>query len=109
MTDERHVRASRLGMLAVAALLAGAAVSFAGLLGFVGLIIPHIVRFLAGHDNRAVLPISALLGAAFVVGCDLLTRVLFAPYEVPVGILMAFAGGPFFIYLIFRNRRGGLD
>lgn len=104
-----HVRASRLGMLAVAALLAGAAVSFAGLLGFVGLIIPHIVRFLAGHDNRAVLPISALLGAAFVVGCDLLTRVLFAPYEVPVGILMAFAGGPFFIYLIFRNRRGGLD
>ena len=104
-----HVRASRLGMLAVAALLAGAAVSFAGLLGFVGLIIPHIVRFLAGHDNRAVLPISALLGAAFVVGCDLLTRVLFAPYEVPVGILMAFAGGPFFIYLIFKNRRGGLD
>ncbi|MFQ9741538.1 MAG: FecCD family ABC transporter permease [Slackia sp.] len=104
-----HVRASELGMLAVAALLAGAAVSFAGLLGFVGLIIPHIVRFLAGHDNRAVLPISALLGAAFVVGCDLLTRVLFAPYEVPVGILMAFAGGPFFIYLIFKNRRGGLD
>ncbi|MFR3273037.1 MAG: iron chelate uptake ABC transporter family permease subunit [Slackia sp.] len=81
---------------------------FRGLLGFVGLIILISCAF-GGHDNRAVLPISALLGAAFVVGCDLLTRVLFAPYEVPVGILMAFAGGPFFIYLIFKNRRGGLD
>ena len=83
--------------------------SFAGLLGFVGLIIPHLVRFFVGHDNRLVLPLSAVSGAAFVVVCDLLARVLFAPYEVPVGILMAFLGGPFFIYLILKNKGGGLD
>lgn len=103
-----NVRANRLALLAVAALLAGSAVSFAGLLGFVGLVVPHIVRFFAGSENRSVLPLSAIAGAAFVVGCDLLTRVLFAPYEVPVGILMAFLGGPFFIYLIFRNRSAGI-
>ncbi len=104
-----NVRALRLGMLAVAAVLAGAAVSFAGLLGFVGLVVPHLVRFFVGHDNRWVVPVSALAGAAFVVGCDLLARVMFAPYELPVGILMAFIGGPFFIYLILKNRGGGLD
>ena len=89
-----NVGACRLAMLGLAAVLAGAAVSFAGLLGFVGLIIPHLVRFFVGHDNRIVLPLSAVSGAAFVVVCDLLARVLFAPYEVPVGILMAFLGGP---------------
>ena len=99
-----NVKASRMGALALAALLAGAAVSFAGLLGFVGLIAPHIVRFLVGHDNRFVIPASALTGAFFVVACDLLARTLFAPYEIPVGILMAFLGGPFFIYLIARKR-----
>lgn len=104
-----NVSACRLAMLGLSAVLAGAAVSFAGLLGFVGLIIPHLVRFFAGHDNRWVLPLSAVSGAAFVVVCDLLARVLFAPYEVPVGILMAFLGGPFFIYLILKNRRGTLE
>lgn len=104
-----NVGACRLAMLGLAAVLAGAAVSFAGLLGFVGLIIPHLVRFFVGHDNHWVLPLSAVSGAAFVVVCDLLARVLFAPYEVPVGILMAFLGGPFFIYLILKNRRGSLD
>ena len=104
-----NVGATRLAMLGLAAVLAGAAVSFAGLLGFVGLIIPHLVRFFVRADNRIVLPLSAVCGAAFVVVCDLLSRVLFAPYEVPVGILMAFLGGPFFIYLILKNRRGSLD
>ena len=104
-----NVRAARMALLAVAAVLAGAAVSFAGLLGFVGLVVPHAVRFFVGHDNRGVLPVSAVVGAAFVVGCDLLARVMFAPYELPVGILMAFIGGPFFIYLILKNKGGGLD
>lgn len=103
-----NVNVYRLGMLALAALLAGSAVSFAGLLGFVGLIIPHLVRFFVGHDNRWVLPLSAVVGAGFVVGCDLLSRILFAPYEIPVGILMAFLGGPFFMYLILKNRGGKL-
>ena len=99
----------RLTLRGTLGVLAGAAVSFAGLLGFVGLIIPHLVRFFVRADNRIVLPLSAVSGAAFVVVCDLLARVLFAPYEVPVGILMAFLGGPFFIYLILKNRRGSLE
>lgn len=97
----------RMGFLAIAALLAGAAVSFAGLLGFVGLIVPHLIRFFVGADNRLVVPISATFGAGFVVCCDMCSRVLFAPYEIPVGILMAFIGGPFFIYLIIKNRKYG--
>ena len=104
-----HVGRTRLAMLGLAAVLSGAAVSIAGLLGFVGLIIPHLVRFFVGHDNRFVLPLSATAGATFVVFCDMCSRVIFAPYEVPVGILMAFLGGPFFIYLIMKNRKGGFD
>ena len=101
-----HVARTRLLLLALASLLAGAAVSIAGLLSFVGLIIPHLMRFFVGHDNRIVAPLSAIVGAAFVVACDMLARVLFAPYEIQVGIIMAFLGGPFFIYLILKNRRG---
>lgn len=88
----------------VAAVLAGAAVSFAGLLGFVGLMIPHIVKLILGPDNRFLLPASAFWGGIFVVLCDLLARTLFCPYELPVGILMAFLGSPFFLFLILKNR-----
>lgn len=104
-----NVRAVRLGMLAVAALLAGAAVSFAGLLGFVGLVVPHIVRLATGNDLVYLVPTSAFAGAGFVCLCDILARTLFAPYELPVGILMAFVGGPFFVWLVARKggeRRG---
>lgn len=101
-----HVSHIRICSLAVAALLAGAAVSFAGLVGFVGLVIPHIMRFFVGHDTRKVIPVSIPAGALFVVCCDLAARCLFAPYELPVGILMAFLGGPFFIYLIVTRRYG---
>lgn len=104
-----NVGRTRLLMLGLAAVLAGAAVSFAGLLGFVGLIIPHLIRFFVGSNNRLVIPLSAGVGAVFVVCCDMCSRILFAPFEVPVGILMAFIGGPFFIYLILKNRKGGLD
>ena len=86
-------------------LLAGAAVSFAGLLGFVGLLVPHAARRLVGGGNRFLLPASALLGMAFVLGCDSLGRVLFAPFELPVGILMSFLGGPFFLFLLLRQKR----
>ena len=88
------------------ALLAGAAVSFAGLLGFVGLLVPHMGRRLVGTDNRWLLAASALLGGAFVLLCDVLARVLFAPFEVPVGIVMSLLGGPFFLSLLLRNKRG---
>ena len=92
--------------LLLAALLAGATVSFAGLLGFVGLIVPHAVRKLVGGENRRVLPLCMVGGAGFVTFCDLLARVMFAPYELPVGILMSILGGPFFLLLLVKKRGG---
>ena len=83
-----------------------AAVSFSGLLGFVGLLVPHMARRLVGSDNRWLLPAAALLGGSFVLLCDVLARVLFAPFELPVGIVMSLLGGPFFLYLLLR-RKGG--
>ena len=96
----------RLLLLALAAALAGAAVSFSGLIGFVGLIVPHIMRRLVGEDSLPLLAGCALGGAACLTLCDLLARLLFAPYELPVGIVLSLAGGPFFLWLLLR-RRGG--
>ncbi len=92
--------------LALAALLCGAAVSFAGLLGFVGLIVPHAVRRFAGTECARLLPLCALWGGAFVTGCDLLSRLLFRPQELPVGILLSALGGPFFLYILSKRRNG---
>ena len=102
------VRTFRFLLLVAAACLAGASVSFAGLLGFVGLIVPHAARFLAGAETRFLLPLSAAMGAAFLTLCDILARVLFAPYELPVGILLSYIGAPFFIWLLLRQRGGRL-
>ena len=100
----------RMAFLAIAALLAGSAVSFSGLIGFVGLIVPHAARVLVGQDNRYLIPLCALLGGAFTLGCDIAARTLFAPFEIPVGIVMSFLGGPFFIYLVLsRKGRRALD
>ena len=82
---------------------------FSGLIGFVGLIVPHVVRYVAGHDNRRVLVLSPIVGAILVCACDTIARTLFAPFEIPVGICMALVGGPFFIYLILRSRKGEVD
>ena len=92
--------------LLLAALLAGAAVSFAGLLSFVGLLVPHIARRLTDGGSARWMGLSILLGAGFVTACDLAARVLFAPYELPVGILMAVLGGPFFLVLLLRGKGG---
>ena len=100
------VRRYRLLFLLLAALLAGAAVSFAGLLGFVGLIVPHLAAKLVGRESRFLLPMAALCGAALVTLCDLAARLLFLPYELPVGILMAVLGGPVFLVLLLRHRGG---
>ena len=91
-------------MLTLAALLAGASVSFAGLLGFVGLIVPHIARRIIGNESSRLIPFCALLGGGFVAICDLAARLIFAPYELPAGILMSFLGGPFFIWLLLRRK-----
>ena len=95
--------------LVLAALLAGASVSFAGLLGFVGLLVPHAVRRIAGSESRVLLPLSALLGAAFVMASDLAARLIFAPYELPVGILMSLLGGPCFLWMLLRRKGGHRD
>ena len=93
-------------LLVLAAALTGAAVSFCGLMGFVGLIVPHTIRRLLGEGSLSLMAASAIGGAFFVTVCDLLARVLFSPFELPVGIILAFAGAPFFLWLLFRQRGG---
>ena len=93
-------------LMIVSSILAGCVVSFAGVLGFVGLIVPHICRRLFGNDAKILIPCSILLGAGFVMICDLLSRVLFSPYELPTGIIMSFIGGPFFMYLLIIKKGG---
>lgn len=100
------VKTMRVLFLCLAALLAGAAVSFSGLLSFIGLIVPHLGRRLLGAENRRLLLFCAVFGGGFTVICDLIARMIFAPYELAVGILMSFIGGPFFIFLLIR-RKGG--
>lgn len=100
------VKKMRTLFLGISALLAGATVSFAGLLGFVGLIVPHLGRSVVGSESRNLLPFCAVFGAGFVTVCDLIARTAFAPYEIAVGILMSMIGGPFFIFLLL-HRRGG--
>lgn len=104
-----RVRPVRILLLTAAAALAGAAVSVAGLLGFVGLIVPHGARKAAGGGVLPLVGFSALGGGAFVTLCDLLARTLFAPYELPVGVVLSFLGGPFFLWLILRQRGGRRD
>ena len=96
----------RIVFLVLAAALAGAAVSFCGLIGFVGLIVPHAMRRIVGEDNGILLVASAMGGSFFVLICDLIARVLFAPFEIPVGIVLSFAGAPFFLWLLFKQRGG---
>lgn len=100
------VKKMRTVFLGLAALLSGASVSFAGLLSFVGLLVPHVARKLVSNESGRLLPFCALCGAGFVTLCDLLARTVFSPYELPVGILMSFIGGPFFLFLLMK-RRGG--
>lgn len=91
-------------LLIGAALLTGAAVSVSGLIGFIGLIIPHMVRMLVGPDHRLLLPTVAILGAIVLILADLLARVILAPEELPVGIVTALFGAPFFIYLLRKQK-----
>lgn len=101
-----NVRRYRFFFIVIAALLAGASVSFAGLLGFVGLIIPHFIRRIAGNENRWLIPLSAVYGGAFVLFCDLGARMLFAPFELPVGIILALLGGPCFVMVLLKEKGG---
>ncbi len=95
-----NVERTRFIFIILSSVLAGSAVSVVGLLGFVGLIVPHITRLIIGSDYRFLFPASVLLGAIVVLVCDLLARTLFSPVEIPVGIIMSALGAPFFLYLL---------
>jgi iron complex transport system permease protein len=86
-----------------ASLATGAAVSIGGPIGFVGIVIPHLVRLVVGADHRVVLPSAILFGAAFLVGCDVVARTAMAPLDLPVGVITALIGGPFFLWLLVKK------
>ena len=94
--DGRRLSGTQLGAVSV---------SVAGMLGFVGLIVPHIMRLLIGSDHEYLLPCAAIAGGAVVTLADTAARTLFSPLEIPVGIFMSFIGGPFFLYLLKRRMR----
>lgn len=95
-------RAQRIAFFA-ASIITGAAVAIGGPIGFVGIIVPHLVRLVAGADHRIVLPASAFTGGAFLVACDVVARTIIAPVELPVGIVTATIGGPFFLWMLVRR------
>jgi len=88
----------------IGSILTGAVTAFSGPIGFVGLIVPHTIRLIAGPDHRILIPASFFLGSAFLVLCDTVARTIFAPTEIPVGVITAILGGPFFIVLLKRKR-----
>lgn len=92
-------------IVVLVSLTVGAAVAFTGLVGFVGLVVPHLLRLLAGPDHRTLLPGSALLGASLLLGADLVARTAVAPAELPIGVLTAVVGAPFFLWLLLRDRK----
>ena len=100
-----EIEQDKILILALGSLLTAAAVSISGLIGFVGLVVPHAVRLSLGPDHRFLLPASALVGAAFLVIADLLARILLAPVEIPVGVITAIIGAPFFIYLLRHSKK----
>ena len=86
-------------------MLTALAVSVSGIIGFVGLVVPHIVRLLVGPGHRSLLPVSLLAGASLMVIADLLSRTVISPNEIPVGVVTTFVGAPLFVYLLRRGRR----
>lgn len=109
--EARHLgfdveRAKRL-MIVLVALTVGAIVALSGAIGFVGLLVPHLVRLLTGVDHRTLYPLSALLGACLVLLADLFARTIVVPAELPIGIVTSFLGGPFFIWLLLRQKNQG--
>ena len=100
--DTQHVKRR---VIVLAALVVGAATAVSGIIGFIGLVVPHLLRLALGPDHRYLLPGSALLGASLLLGADLLARTLLAPAELPIGIVTALVGGPFFLWLLLRQGR----
>lgn len=101
-----NTTAARTLFLLFAALLSGCAVSLAGLLSFVGLLVPHAIRRMAGSKSSHLMGLCAIYGAGFVCLCDTLARTVFSPYEIPVGIIMAYLGAPFFVFILIKGKGG---
>lgn len=102
------VRATQKILLILASLVTGVAVAFTGVIGFVGLIIPHLIRLITGPDHRILLPVSAFVGASFLIMADVVAKTVIYPTELPVGIITALCGTPFFLYLLRKHKRTGL-
>lgn len=100
-----QVKRTRQILLVMASLVTGVAVSVSGVIGFVGLVVPHMMRLIVGPDHRVLLPVSALAGAVFLIGADTIARLVIAPAELSVGVITAFVGAPFFLFLLIKNRR----
>lgn len=100
-----NVERTKLIVLLVATLMTAAAVSVSGVIGFVGLVVPHIIRLITGPDYRLIIPLSALGGGIFMMWSDLAARSLLAPTEIPLGVVTAFVGAPFFAYLLYRKKK----
>lgn len=102
-----NVERVKVAVIIMVALSVGAGVAVTGIIGFVGLVVPHLMRLATGPDHRVVLPGSALLGAILLVSADLMARTIAIPAEVPIGIVTALIGGPFFLWLLLKDRTGG--
>ena len=100
-----EVKRSKYMILAGGSMLTGAAVAVSGTIGFVGLVVPHMIRLLSGADHRHLLPLSLLNGATLLVICDLVSRTIIAPTELPIGVITAFIGAPVFAYIFFKQRK----
>lgn len=102
-----NVRRVKFMIIVAASLVTAAAVSFAGIIGFIGLIVPHVVRILYGMDYRRIIPLSIIGGASALLLADVLSRIILAPQELPVGIVTALAGAPFFLWVLRRAKNQG--
>lgn len=100
-----NIRKERFILLFITSIATAIAVSVSGIIGFVGLVIPHIVRLINGPDNRSLIPFSMIIGAIFLLICDAIARTALPPMEIPIGIITSLFGAPYFIYLIIKNRR----
>ena len=95
----------KIRLIALVSVVVGIAVAMSGIIGFVGLLVPHLLRMVVGPDHRLLLPASAVFGAILLVLADILARTLVSPAEIPIGIITSILGGPFFLWLLIRYRR----
>jgi len=102
-----NVQRTKLIVLVVSTLMTAAAVSVSGVIGFVGLVVPHLVRMVVGPDNRIVVPVSAAIGGVYVLWADTIARMALSPKEIPLGVVTAFIGVPFFAYLLWKRKTKG--